>query len=124
MPNFSDEELTVYYKDEPVLRLNRNLVERQKINRRLVMTIKELHVQRLDIEHQLQTCRVEDKRVLFECWTEVQHQLQRAWGFPEDSKFHRFWDMLGCECPKMDNSDNYPHGMYYINQSCPIHGKY
>ena len=124
MTKFTDEDLTVYYNDKPVTMINPHLLNKQNRTMSDLIKIKELHVRRIDIENQLQTCRIEDKRVLLECWTDVQYQLQKQWGFPEDAKFHRFWDMLGCGCPKMDNSERCGTGYAVINKSCPIHGDY
>ena len=54
--------------------------------------------------------------------TEVEFKLQDAWGFPRNNDYHRFWDLPGCKCPKMDNDDRWPTGYYVINGDCPIHG--
>jgi hypothetical protein len=52
----------------------------------------------------------------------AEFELQKLWGFPEDSKFHRFWHTPKCTCPKLDNDDNYPSGYYSINLQCKLHG--
>ncbi len=122
MPKFTEEDLTVYHNDKPILRLNGNLAERQGIPKEALTELKRLHCARIDIEDNLQTCRMEDRRVLLECWTDNQYQMQKQWGFPEDAKFHRFWDIEGCGCQKMDNDDAYPTGYYVVSQACRIHG--
>lgn len=124
MTKFTDEDLTVYYNEKPVTMINPHLLNKQNRTMSDLIKIKELHVSRLDIEDQLQTCRLEERKPLLDAWTANQMSLQRAWGFPEDAKFHRFWEMEGCACAKLDNSDAYPTGYYTINQSCPIHGKF
>lgn len=55
--------------------------------------------------------------------TELEFGLQKLWGFPLDYDWHRFWEIPGCACPKMDNEDRYPYGNYIINQKCRIHGE-
>ena len=115
-------DTTVYRNNQPVLKLNSRLIEKQGLTQAEVDIIKELHVRRNEIEENLQTCRLEERRVLLECWTDNQYKLQSAWRFPEDAKFHRFWDIDGCDCPKMDNDDAYPTGYYVVSQACRIHG--
>ena len=119
---FTEQDLTVYHNDKPILRLNGNLAERQGITKEALTELKRLHCARIDIEDNLQTCRMEARRVLLECWTDNQFALQRTWGFTEDVKFHRFWDIDGCGCPQMDNNDAYPTGYYVVSGNCRIHG--
>ena len=122
MPKFTDSDLTVYHNDKPILRLNGNPAERQGIPKEALTELKRLHCARIDIEDNLQICRMEDRRVLLECWTDNQFALQRTWGFTEDVKFHRFWDIDGCGCPQTDNNDAYPTGYYVVSGNCRIHG--
>lgn len=124
MTKFTDEDTTVWYNDKPVLRLNSRLLKQQKITKSGLTKLKELHVSRMDIEDSLQTCRPEERRLLLQAWTDNQMLLQRQWGFPEDIRFHKFWEIKGCECPKMDNDDKYPFGSYWVDSGCPIHGDY
>jgi hypothetical protein len=53
---------------------------------------------------------------------DIEFELQRSWKFPLDAKFHRFWEIPGCDCHKMDNEDAYPTGHYSISGGCKIHG--
>ena len=55
-------------------------------------------------------------------YTEIEFELQDAWGFGRDIKFHKFWDRPHCACAKMDNEDNYPSGFYYFLSGCTLHG--
>lgn len=59
-----------------------------------------------------------------ELWEQTEFLLQELWGFPKDSKYHKFWEMSGCTCPKMDNDDAYPTGYYTRDGSCPLHGEH
>ncbi len=58
-----------------------------------------------------------DKRL-----TELEYQLQEAWGFERNPDFHRFWERPKCKCPVLDNKDRYPTGYYVIVSKCPLHG--
>lgn len=112
-------KLVVMYKGKEVMMLNKALLDQQNCWDNL-NELKDLHSQRLALEDRLAEGKGDAK--LLSRWTLIQFALQKAWGFPEDAKFHRFWDMKGCECPKLDNSDRYPHGFYSMNMGCPIHG--
>lgn len=120
--SFSEEDLTVYYQGKPVTVLNDRLAAKQGVTKDQLEELKRLHTERIDIEYKLQSCRLEERKILIHLWYENQLLLQKTWGFPEDVRFHRFWEMMGCDCPKMDNNDRYPTGFYVINQACHIHG--
>ena len=60
-------------------------------------------------------------RIYREEWTTNEYRLQDLWGFQRNSAYHRFWEMEGCSCPKMDNEDGYPF-RFVKNSGCPIHG--
>lgn len=55
--------------------------------------------------------------------TTIEYQLQFNWNFKKNKKYHRFWEAPGCQCPKIDNADNWPSGYYIISENCLIHGK-
>lgn len=57
-------------------------------------------------------------------WTQNELEIQKAFGLEQNTKYHKFWRMIGCTCPKIDNEDNWPSGYYFINGNCPIHGKH
>lgn len=115
-----------------MVELNLALVRKLGLTSKDTGTIIALHVQREAIEGMIKEEFLEEGgtdngrstflRVLLGDWTTNQFSLQRAWGFEEDKNYHRFWDLPGCLCPKMDNNDNYPSGYYYVNFGCPLHG--
>ena len=115
-----DSDLVVKYKGKSVLRLNRGLFNQQKCWGNLEL-IKGLHQTRLDLEELMLDGSV-DMEGLAEAWTKYQFDLQKAWGFSEDRNFHRFWDIPACSCPKLDNNDNWPYGMYVKSGDCKVHG--
>lgn len=113
------DKYTVFVDDKPVFTLNKALLDQQNCWGKLEL-IKELHVTRLKIEQQM--TEVVNPNLLVESWVSNQFELQKAWGFSEDAKFHRFWDIPACQCPTMDNNDAYPTGYYVIAGDCPLHG--
>jgi hypothetical protein len=51
----------------------------------------------------------------------IERKLQKLWGFKQDDKFIKFWNIPGCSCPTMDNDDRYPFGHYVYSCECIIH---
>ena len=53
-----------------------------------------------------------------------EYVLQRLWGFPMDSDYHRYsYDLKGCTCPKMDNMERVGTPYRVHNGDCPFHGR-
>lgn len=118
----TNDELVVKYKGKDVSRLNKYLLDKQKCWDNLEK-IKECHVRKLQIYDDIN--ETDDPVILkglSSCLTLLEFELQRLWRFPEDARWHRFWDIPKCLCPKLDCSDNWPHGPYYVYQGCPLHG--
>lgn len=56
--------------------------------------------------------------------TELEFELQRLWGFPENINYHRYWFLLPkCTCPKIDNNELIGSILKYYNNDCIIHGE-
>lgn len=52
-----------------------------------------------------------------------EYSIQKAWGFPLDSSYHKYWYRIkGCLCPVMDNDDRMGVPSRVINSTCPYHG--
>ena len=50
----------------------------------------------------------------------IERELQGLWGFEQNVKYTKFWELPACTCPKLDNSDPiYPHPIY--NYKCIVH---
>lgn len=104
-------------------RLNLNLAIKQGLNQDDVDRLKFLHIGKYNLIKQME--QTDDKyllRMFGGMITLIEFELQRSWKFPMDKKFHRFWDLPKCSCPKIDNDDRYPTGIYVTSQNCPIHG--
>ena len=51
-----------------------------------------------------------------------EHLLQFLWGFEQDTKYYRYeFDIKGCTCPTVDNSELTGTDLRYFNVDCPIH---
>jgi hypothetical protein len=114
----------VFVGDVYVTTINKNLVERQNVSLANLKLIKTLHKTKHNIAVEIEkTDDVVELHKLANAITEVEFKLQKAWGFPEDIKYHKFWYTKKCTCPKIDNDDDYPHGYYTINLECTLHGE-
>lgn len=107
--------------------VNPTLCQNRNIDDATLEEIKALHHEREDLFDLMRAMDPEtDQRELSECGAEfhrIEYELQDLWGFGRNHRFHKFWDIPHCQCPKMDNNDNYPHGVYVYNLSCPVHGR-
>lgn len=103
-------------------KLNKVLVSSQNLLEEEVKEIESLHESRMDLEEtMLREEGVEALHALAKEWTVLQFRLQIAWGFAPDEKYHRFWEVPKCRCPKIDNEEDYTTGFSIINASCPVH---
>lgn len=105
---------------KPKSLINKHLIVQRNIQDEQLKRIVELHELKLEIYDSISS--EEQKLNLYaDKLTDVEYQLQDAWGFPRDRNYHRFWE--SCKsCPVMDNEDRHPHGPYIVNVSCPLHG--
>lgn len=114
--------LIVTHKGREVLLLNKRLLDKQNCWENLDK-IKALHSERLHLNDMMYES--EDKDFLALCdayYTLIEFELQEAWGFSLNKKFHTFWERPQCKCPSIDNTDSYPYGYYVITVECPLHG--
>jgi len=115
--------LVVKHNGKEVLLLNKHLLDKQLAwdNLELILL---LHSLRLHLEDEMKA--TDDPKLLKAMdleYTQIEFELQDAWGFPRNAKFHAFWNRPKCICPKIDNSDSYPTGFYITRQDCPLHGR-
>ena len=119
---YTDNTIVVY-KGNKILQISENLLTKQDAWDNLER-INALHVERLELEDKI--LDIDDPKVLSTLdvlYSTLELELQEAWGFPMDAKFHKFWNRPKCRCPKMDNNERYPHGRYIVNGDCPLHGE-
>ena len=113
--------IPVEYEGRVVTNLNKYLVDRQCLSFGAVEKIKKLHIFKHLLFEKMKVCPEEDLAQYNEYVVACEYALQRAWGFPEDENYHRFWNTPRCECPKIDNEDAYPTGYYAHTVGCPVH---
>ena len=120
---FTNEQLTVYYKGVAKNQLNPAFVRKQGITD--IETIKELiltHEDRWRIFEAMEaTDDPEDLHMFAEQFENLEYEQQKLWGLKPDRNWHRWWEVPKCACPKMDNRDNYPSKYRIIAGHCPVH---
>jgi hypothetical protein len=115
-------ERVVWHKGVEALILNKELLDQQNCWTNLDK-IKELHSERLHLcDMMMESDDIDFLTLCDAYYTLIEFELQEAWGFPLDKKFHMFWRRVKCECAKLDNQDAYPFGYYSISGGCPLHG--
>lgn len=115
------DEFVVIFEGKPRMRINENLVKHQGVQDR-VQEIKNLHLKRLELEKEMQKSDDPDfLSVSDDAYTEIEFQLQDAWGFGRDITYHKFWERPKCKCPKLDNNEFYPIKYTYVSGGCPLH---
>ena len=122
MKKKENAHLVVEYKGRGMT-LNSQLIEQQKVSEAGIAKLKELHLERMMLEDEMSN--TDDPVRLHVMAQEREHiefRLQRVWGFPENSDYHRWWEVPKCVCPWMDNSDNYPTKYRIVRGDCPVHG--
>lgn len=124
-----DKKYIVIYKKKPILQLNRKLAEIQGISDDALDKIKELHRKKAAVYEEIEDILQENGKVekldgtMYNLYlTQIEYELQDNWGFPRNTDFHKFWNVPGCQCPRLDNQDRYPLGNYYRSHGCPFHG--
>jgi hypothetical protein len=105
-----------------VVVLNNRLVVNRNLSTETVDKITKLHVLRsyfFDLmemsEDNLEVRRI-NKIV-----TQIEFQLQKLWGFKVDERFHRWFEVPKCSCPKMDNSEYIGTSYRVLNPTCILH---
>ena len=104
--------------------INQNLVNRQKVSAEDVKKIVKLQTIRkyfydfIELSNDKEEIRRLDRII-----TQIEFQLQKLWGFPQNRNFHRWFDVPKCSCPKGDNADSLGSDFRIINPNCILHGK-
>lgn len=104
--------------------INQNMVNRQKVSdedvKRIVklQTIRKYFYDFIELSDDKEEIRRLDSII-----TQIEFQLQKLWGFPQDRNYHRWFDVPKCSCPKWDNADNIGSEFRIINPNCILHGE-
>jgi hypothetical protein len=114
-------DLCVKYKYATVT-INQELLLSRGVEHNLDL-IKSLHLTKLVLmDHMEETEDASTLRALAKSVTMTEFALQEAWGFERDIRYHRFWLLPKCSCPKMDNEDNYGTDFLLRDLTCILHG--
>lgn len=117
------KKITVYKENGDVSHyVNPFLLEKQDCWGN-VDKIKQLHYERMGVYEEMK--KTNDKlllKMLDGLCTQIEFELQELWGFSLDIRYHRFWARPKCTCPKLDNEDLYPGGLYVTSGLCHLHG--
>ena len=103
-----------------ILYLNGELIHRMHLSDETVQKIINLHKFKYLLFKKMEQCSEEDLPLWNEYVVACEYALQRAWGFPEDSSYHRHWLTPRCCCPSLDNRDDYGYRSTY-SAACPVH---
>ena len=103
--------------------VNARLFSNQNINLEGVKKIENLHkVRNCYLTLMENTDDITNLKKLSKIIEQIDFQLQKLWKFKVDSKYHRFWNLPKCQCPKLDNMDALGTGRKIYSKNCPIHG--
>lgn len=108
---------------DKLLAINLDLVREQRVTFESFCEIIQLRKERDDLFELMRRC--EDPafvKIIFNQLTEVEYELQMAWGFEPNAAYHKSWTWPKCECPYSDNR-LMPPGKMWVSQHCPLHGQ-
>ena len=108
---------------EVILYLNGDLIQRRNLSYETVQKISNLHKSKYLLFKKMEQCPEKDLPLWNEYVVACEYALQRAWGFPEDSDYHRYWLTPRCKCPKEDGQESLGYRSIY-NLNCPVYGGY
>ena len=109
--------------NDQTVTLNEDLIAKQGIDGEAIAEILGLHAKKLALFEAMKAAEEFSLEAYGRELRDNEFALQRAWGFPQSAKYHRFWEVPRCTCPTMDNEERYPSGMYVVNGNCPVHGE-
>ena len=114
----------IEYKGKIRMFINPAFCIKQNITDKDLRKIKQIHIKRLKLFDKIEA--ENDVVVLHELAnkvTDIDFELQDAWGFERDINYHTLWYRTPkCSCAKMDNDDFIGTKYNSINDACPLHG--
>lgn len=119
-----DKHFGVFYKGSLNMYLSPTLALKQGITYEDLDKLKKLHQIRLELFEESRSLNTtSENRQLAERVEHLEFELQKAWKFTPDKKFHSWWFQVPtCKCPKLDNLDSLGTGFCVISGNCPLHG--
>jgi len=85
-----------------------------------VQKISNLHKSKYLLFKKMEQCPEKDLPLWNEYVVACEYALQRAWGFTEDSAYHKHWLTPRCTCPRVDNEEGWSYRAIY-SRDCPVH---
>ena len=121
---YSAENLSVYDLNGNFLYgLNTRLAERQKLTAEDIELLKLSHIMRDLIFKAMEATDDRDTlRKLAQRFETLEYMQQELWGFEKDKRFHRWFEVPKCSCPKLDNQDWIGSDHDIVSLNCIIHG--
>jgi hypothetical protein len=119
--HFSYEDLTIEVGKRKMT-LNKRFLDKQNCWDKLE-NIKSLFMEKFMIFEAMDdsdcpaVLQTHDRRL-----TELEYQIQEAFGFERNINFHRFWERPKCTCPQLDNQDYWGTKYAIRSGDCPLHG--
>ncbi len=73
-------------------------------------------MEQIDIDTNIEILKRYDR-----VYAHLQRCQQELWGFEQNDNFLRPWDVPKCECPNMDNDDNWGTPYRITSAACKLH---
>ena len=111
----------------PMVLLNPALLEAQQVPKHKQNRLMCLHEHRIDLVFDMATLNEQDVngilslRQLAARITKIDFLLQRLWGFTQDIRYHRWFELPSCSCPKFAKYGE-PYTNPEFDDSCVLHG--
>lgn len=105
--------------------LNGYFIELKGIDEATCEIIADLHRQKQSLIADMMACDRSEKtklHIIAEHISDIEYELQEAWGWVRDDLWHRTWLLPHCECSTTANISAYPHHRF-VSPKCPVHGK-
>lgn len=121
-PHVSLAHLQVYYSEKYNTILNKRFIDQQDAWNNLE-DIKAAFYTKYMLFDLIDNCT--DSAMLKEYAKDLQALefcIQGLFNFDEDARFHRFWEVPKCSCPKMDNADAWGTDYSIVDKNCVLHG--
>lgn len=136
MEKFSKKELNIlkknkyviWYKDEPISQLNKNLAVKQNVSDEGLEKLKSLHIEKYELFLELSKLDSTKKKDISKLkkgaikLEEIENGLQESWGFEVNRNYHEWYKIPHCLCPKMDNAELQGIDRKIVTEDCVIHG--
>jgi hypothetical protein len=117
----SFDDLVVQYKTSNYA-LNGPLALSKGLTGKQVRKIRDLHIKKLRMLEQMEkTSAVNELRAHADAIEAIEYELQDLWGFDRDRRYHEWYMLPKCTCPK-DNSERRGTDYQIIILTCPLHG--